>query len=76
MSGQIRLFLRGLDIRTPEDKSKRIPCWIDYTKLTVNDNVILDKLTSAWHDEPYTYNINTKADEKVKIQIEWLPHNK
>ncbi|MBR0062492.1 MAG: glycosyltransferase, partial [Selenomonadaceae bacterium] len=73
--GQIKLILRGLDIKDAKDKSKRIPYRIDYTKFTVNGKVIFDKLTSTWHDEPYRYNMNVKADEEVKIQVEWLPHN-
>ena len=35
MDGQILLSLKALDIRSSEDKSKRIPYWINYTKLTM-----------------------------------------
>ena len=74
VDGRIVLDLLGLDIRTPEDRSKRIPYWIDYTKLTVNGKVIFDKLTPAWHDKLYHHIINSKANTEVKIQVEWLPH--
>lgn len=74
IDGQVHLLLLGLDIRRPEDNSKRIPYWIDYTKLTVNGKVILDKLTPVWHDKPYFYRMDTKAGEEIKIQVEWLPH--
>ncbi|MBQ4495504.1 MAG: hypothetical protein II968_07025 [Selenomonadaceae bacterium] len=74
VDGQIQMWLRGVDIRTPEDKSKRIPYWIDYTKLTVNDETILDTLTPVWHDKPYRHFIDVKADEEIKLQVEWLPH--
>jgi len=76
VEGQVILSLLGLDVRTPEDYSKRIPYWIDYTKLIVNGQKIFNTVTPAWHDKPYRYNINAKADEEIKIQIEWLPHNK
>ena len=72
--GQLILNLRGLDIRTPEDQSKRIPCWIDYTKLVINGNVIFDKVTPAWHDEPYNCNLDIKAGNEITLQVEWLPH--
>ena len=72
--GQIRLDLRGVDVRNPEDKAKRIPYWIDYTKLTINGNVLFDTVTPAWHDESYRHVMNTKAGEEIKIQVEWLPH--
>ena len=72
--GKIELNLRGLDVRDPKDNSKRIPYWIDYTKLTINDKTIIDKPTPAWHDKAYYYAIEVKADEELKIQFEWLPH--
>ena len=73
--GQIRLQLRGLDIKDAKDKSKRIPYWIDYTKLTVNGKIIFYKVTPVWHDKPYRYKLNVKAGEELKIQAEWLPHS-
>ena len=73
-SGQIQIFLRGLDIRDPKDKSKRIPYWIDYTKLTVNGEKQLDTLTPTWHNKPYRYATEVKADKEIIVQVEWLPH--
>ena len=74
VSGQISLNLRSMDVREPADKSKRIPYWIDYTKLVVNNKTIFNKLTPTWHDKPFRYNINAKRGEEIKIEIEWLPH--
>ncbi|MBR4642106.1 MAG: glycosyltransferase family 2 protein [Selenomonadaceae bacterium] len=75
VSGKFKLKLRGMAVSDSEDKTKRIPYWIDYTKLTVNDQVIFDSLTSAWHDKPYLYNMNkVNAGDEIKIQVEWLPH--
>lgn len=74
IDGQIRLLLRGVDIRRREDTSKRVPYWVDYTKFIVNGKVIFDKLTPAWHDKPYNYNMDAKASDEIKIQVEWLPH--
>ena len=72
--GKINLNLLGLDVRDPKDNSKRIPYWIDYTKLTVNGKSIIDKITSTWHDKPYNHSMDVKAGEEIKIQVEWLPH--
>ena len=74
VDGKIMLNLRGVNIHSSEDKSKRIPYWIDYTNLTVNNKTIFDKVTPAWHDKPYNYMINAKVNEEIKIQVEWLPH--
>ena len=72
--GQLFLYLRGTDTRKSDDKSKRIPCWIDYTKLTVNGKVIFNHVISAWHDKPFIHKMDVKADEEIKIQVEWQPH--
>ena len=72
--GQIILFLKGLDVRNPEDKSKRIPYWIDYSKLTVNGEIIFDELKPIWHDKPFRYILDVKAGEEITVQVEWLPH--
>ena len=74
VDGQIAFFLRGVDVRRPEDNSKRIIYWIDYTKMTVNGRTLFDKLMPTWHDKPYSYSLNVKAGEEVKVQVEWLPH--
>ena len=73
VGGQIRLSLKGLDIRDPVDNLKRIPYWINYTKLTINGNTIFDKLTSVWHDKPYRYIINATAGEEITVKVEWIP---
>ena len=72
--GQINLRLMGLDVRKPDDNSKRTPYWVDYTKLAVNGKIIFDALTPVWHDKAYYHNMNIKAGEEIKIQVEWLPH--
>ena len=72
--GNVQIRLGGAYVPNPEDKSKRLPHWIDYTKLIVNGKTIFDKVTSAWHDKNYIYSLNVKANEEIKIHIEWLPH--
>ena len=74
VDGQIQFVLKGIDMRNPDDKSKRVPYWVDYKKFTVNDNKIFNKLIPAWHDKPFRYKMDVKADEEIKIEVEWLPH--
>ena len=74
VGGQINLYLRGLDVRTPEDGSKRIPYWIYYKNLILDDKVIFNEIIPAWHDKPYQYKTEIKADTEIKIQVEWLTH--
>ena len=72
--GKFTLNLRGIWVPDPKDRNKRIPYWIDYTKLAVNEKVIFDKLKPVWHDKPFNYGLDVKAGEEVKIQMEWQPH--
>ena len=73
-NGQIKLLLMGMDVRYPKDNSKRVPYWIEYTKLIINDQIIFDKITPAWHDKQFIYNLDVKADDEIKFQIEWLTY--
>ena len=73
-AGQILLRLAGPFIPDKKEVRKLIPYWIDYTKLIVNDETVFDTLTPAWCGKPYKYIIDAKAQEKIKIQIDWQPH--
>jgi len=74
VDGKFRLTLGGIRVVNPEDKSKNVPYWIDYTALTVNDKTLLDTITPAWHSKPYIYNMEVKAGEEITINVEWQPH--
>ena len=73
VAGQVRLLLRSMDIRDPKDNIKTI-YWIDYTNLVVNGKTVFDTLTPIWYDKFFGYNIDVKANEEIKIQVEWQPH--
>lgn len=76
--GRIELNLRGIEVRSRENWrkgiAKRIPYWVDYTSLIVNEKTIFDTITPAWCDEPYKYNLNVKANEEVIIKVKWQSH--
>ena len=73
-NGQLQVRLMGPWVPNQGNKSKLIPYWIDYTKLTINGKIILDALTPAWHNKAYIYDVYAKANDEIKIQVEWLPH--
>ncbi len=74
--GQIKLSLRGMDVRDPQNNKERIPNWIDFIKLSVNDGAVFDKITPVWHDAPYDYDFPIKAGQEIRIKTEWLPRLK
>ena len=73
-AGKIRLNLRGLDVRSPEDKSKRVPHWIDYTSLVVNGKRVINTCVPTWHSKTYRYETAVSAGQEINIQVEWFPH--
>lgn len=74
VNGRVLLSFKGLFDTDPDDKAKKISCRVDYTKLVVNEKIIFDKLTTAWHGNPYNHVMNIKADEEITLEVEWLPH--
>jgi hypothetical protein len=71
-AGKLALMLRGMDIKDREER--RIPFWIDYTKLQCNNMAIFEELRAAWHDMPVQYFCSVLENECVRFHIEWLPH--
>ncbi|MBO6293068.1 MAG: hypothetical protein J6N51_12575 [Selenomonas sp.] len=70
--GELFFFLRGRDVR--DDDNVRIPVYIDYRYLAVDDEVIFDGLKEIWHDKPYEYRKSVKDGEKHVITIKWGSH--
>ena len=70
--GNLLLRMQGID-RCVADGT-RLPIWVDYTRLVVNDEVIFCEIKSAWHDRPYMYNRQVEDREKIKVEISWALH--
>lgn len=73
-AGKFHILLRGLDIREPNDKDKRIPYWIDYQNLYINGLPIFTEVHPAWHDKPFGYMMNVEEGAIVTISTTWTPH--
>lgn len=54
--GELKIFLRGMDCR--DNNNNRIPIWINYTSLFVNDQCIFKESKLVWHDKPFVYKLN------------------
>ena len=71
--GLLKIYLRGLDVR--DKNKKRIPIYIDYIKLSINGDLIIQDNKLTWHDHPYIFKKEVKNSEIIDIHIEWLPFN-
>ena len=43
---------------------------------TAERNYIFDTVKSAGFYKPYVYNMNVKAGDEIKINVEWQPHRR
>lgn len=67
--GELMVYLKGVDFRN--SSSKRIPAFIIYKKLIINDETIFNDDILSWHDEQYIHKQNCGNNEKINIQIEF-----
>ena len=72
--GELRLWLRGVDVREPGNRNKRIPYWLNFKKLIINGKEIFAGTYPVWHDEPFEYHMQVKAGEEIALSTEWQPH--
>ena len=53
---------------------KRIPVWVDYDYLAINEKVIFSEDKATWHDKPFYMDRPVKDGEKLILEISWHPH--
>lgn len=67
--GLLNISLRGPDIR---DKiGNRIPSYVKFNKLKINDNEVLNNQVVVCHDAPYVFEKNITDGEIIEIHTEW-----
>ena len=71
-AGNMRLYLRGIDRRAAD--GSRIPLWVDYTRLAINEEEIFGELKPQWHDRAYKFDRQVEDGEKIKVEISWSLH--
>lgn len=70
--GNLMIRLQGIDRRALD--GTRLPLWVDYTRLVVNDEVIFWELKQQWHDKPCIFNKLVNDGERIKVEISWSYH--
>ena len=69
--GILRVTLRGIDKKS--NKNNRIPIYINYEHLSVDNKVIFNNEKLISHDSPYIFEKNVKNGEVIHIQSIWKP---
>ncbi|OBW94811.1 hypothetical protein [Gallibacterium anatis] len=67
----------SLKFKTPDVSSsgKKIRFKIDYTKIYINNSLIIDKPITVTHDDIFKYSINVVKDDVLLLDIEWKISN-
>ena len=72
--GKFRIDLRGIDYVWIVP-GKRLPLWITYTALLVNNDEILEKPVDVWVNEPFTYARDVQDGEELDVEIRWRSYH-
>lgn len=67
--GNLKVFLRGMDFRIKNNIKIRV--FVNFTKLTINKNVIFDDNKLVWHDEPFEYSGIFKNNDVITLNVEY-----
>ena len=72
--GKLVLEFKGLDYN--DKQGNRIPLYIDYTEITIDDENLLTGSMVSWHDSPFYYVKDVKDGQTVNVHVTWKPLNK
>lgn len=52
----------------------RLPLYIDYTELKLGGDAVLEKMHSAWHDDPIVLRRPCGDGEEFQLEVRWQAH--
>ena len=67
--GELMMRFIGPDIR--DNNQNRIPVYINYTNIYINEQNFNDSEKIVWHDNPLIFKKQVKNSEIVKIAVKW-----
>ena len=70
--GLLKIFLRSKYYNETATK-KMIPIYLNYHKLSLNGEDIINKDKIIWHNKPFIFEKNVKDGDEIKIHVEWSP---
>ena len=69
--GVVKIFLRGINYF--DNNSNRLPIYINFNYLMINDDEIINNDTITWHNKPFIYEKNVKDGEIITVHVKWKP---
>lgn len=66
--GKLNIILRGKDFRNV--KNQRVPVYINFTKVVLNDKVLLNSNKLIWHNDTHIIYRKSFDSEKIHLRLE------
>lgn len=71
--GTVNFDFRGIDYS--DRKGYRIPIYIDYTEIIIDDEILVSGSKVSWHDNPFNFQKKVQNGQIIKVQVKWKPLN-
>lgn len=69
--GTINLNFKGIDYS--DKNGNRIPIYVDYTEITVDDENLVSGSKVFWHDNPFNFQKSIKDGQIINVKVKWRP---
>ncbi len=66
-SGNLDVVLRSLNYKN--GGNNRVPVYVNYVSLSINNQEMLDNDTLVWHDDPHIFNKKTNDNEIINLYL-------
>ena len=72
--GILNLYLHTEPCFSADEKKLKIPVWLDYTSLIIDEAVIFYEKKPTWHDKAFTLAKEVRDGQQMTFAIAWQPH--
>lgn len=67
----ISLTFRAADVNVD---NRRLPIWVDYHSIKINDEEQLKEIVPSWHNKPLEMKVQAEANVDTIVEFRWTPH--
>ena len=67
--GVLNITFRGPDIR--DELGNRIPSYVEFEKVKINNEYVINNNVTVWHNEPYIFKKYVNDGDILDMHVEW-----
>ena len=67
--GVLNITFRGPDIR--DELGNRIPSYVEFEKVMINNEYVINNNVTVWHNEPYIFKKYVNDGDIIDMHVEW-----